>query len=50
MTIVKPGPTFEEVARNEIGEKTFASPALSEGQIFIRGDEHLFCIGKRVAP
>ena len=50
MTIVKPGPTFEEVARNELGEKTFASPALSEGQIFIRGAQHLFCIGKRVAP
>jgi hypothetical protein len=33
------------VARNEIGEKTFASPAISEGQIFLRGDKHLFCIG-----
>jgi outer membrane protein assembly factor BamB len=44
MNVVKPGPAFERVARNELGEKTFASPALSQGQIFLRGDKHLFCI------
>ncbi|MBI5385988.1 MAG: PQQ-binding-like beta-propeller repeat protein [Verrucomicrobia bacterium] len=45
MNVVKPGRRFDLVARNEIGEKTFASPALSRGQIFLRGDKHLFCIG-----
>jgi outer membrane protein assembly factor BamB len=45
MNVVRPGPEFARVARNEIGEKTFASPAISEGQIFLRGDKHLFCIG-----
>jgi len=45
MTIVKPGPPFEIVAKNELGEETYASPAISEGQIFLRGAEHLFCIG-----
>jgi hypothetical protein len=34
------------VAKNELGERTFASPAISGGQLFIRGDKHLFCIGK----
>jgi hypothetical protein len=43
-TVVRPGPTFEAVARNELGERCFASPALSQGQIFIRGDRHLFAI------
>ncbi len=43
--VVKVGPQFERVAQNEIGEKCFASPAISRGQIFLRGDEHLFCIG-----
>jgi hypothetical protein len=43
--VIKPGPTFTPVARNELGEKCFASPAISDGQIFIRGDKHLFCIG-----
>ena len=45
MTIVRPGPPFEIVAKNELGEETYASPAISEGQIFLRGAEHLFCIG-----
>lgn len=45
-TVVKPGPEFKAVEKNELGETVFASPAISEGQIFIRGDKHLFCIGK----
>jgi outer membrane protein assembly factor BamB len=44
-TIVKPGPTFEVIARNELGEKTFASPAISNGRLFLRSEQHLFCIG-----
>ncbi len=44
-TIVRPGPDFEVVAKNELGEKCFASPAISQGQIFIRSDQHLFAIG-----
>jgi outer membrane protein assembly factor BamB len=49
-TVVRPGPTFEAVARNELGERCFASPALSDGQIFIRSDRHLFCISSGVSP
>ena len=45
MNVVRPGPVFTRVAQNELDEKTFASPALSHGQIFIRGDKSLFCIG-----
>ncbi len=44
--VVKPGPEFQVVARNEIHEKCFASPAISKGQIFLRGEQHLFCVGK----
>ena len=43
--VVKPGPQFERVAKNEIGETCFASPAISAGRLYIRGDRHLFCIG-----
>ena len=46
MTVVKPGPEYVAVARNAIGEQTFASPAISDGQIFLRGEQHLFCIGR----
>jgi outer membrane protein assembly factor BamB len=44
-TVVKPGPQFVQVARNEIGERCFASPAISRKQIFLRGERSLFCIG-----
>ena len=44
--VVKAGPKFELVAENKLGEPTFASIAISQGQLFIRGDRHLFCIGK----
>lgn len=47
MHVVRLGPKYELVARNEIGERTFASPAFSGGQIFLRGESNLFCIGKR---
>jgi outer membrane protein assembly factor BamB len=45
MNVVRPGVAFTPIAQNELGEKTFASPAISQGQIFVRGDKHLFCIG-----
>lgn len=46
VNVVKVGPQFERVAQNDIGEKRFASPAISHGQIFLRGEKHLFCIGR----
>ncbi len=46
MHVVRVGPKFDLVARNEIGEKTYASPALSGDQIFLRSFTQLYCIGK----
>ena len=43
--IVRPGPEWELVAQNELGENCYSSPAISRGQIFIRGEHHLYCIG-----
>jgi len=42
--VVKAGRTYELIARNELGERTYASPAVSGGQIFLRGFQHLYCI------
>jgi len=44
-TVVRPGRTFEKLAENDLGEETFASPVLSQGQIFLRGVTHLYAIG-----
>ncbi len=46
INVIKPGPTFERVAKYAMGEGCYASPAISDGQVFLRGFEHLFCIGK----
>jgi hypothetical protein len=46
VNVIRPGPKFERVARMEMGEKFYASPAISHGQIFLRGDQSLFCIGR----
>jgi outer membrane protein assembly factor BamB/ferredoxin len=43
---VKAARTFEEGGRSDLGEATLASPAFADGRIYIRGDKHLFCIGK----
>ena len=45
--VVRPGPEFELISENPLNEECYASPALSDGQIFIRGVEHLYCIGQR---
>ncbi|MBK7711333.1 MAG: PQQ-binding-like beta-propeller repeat protein [Bacteroidales bacterium] len=47
ITVIKPGPRFESVAQNSIGEGMYASPAISNGRIYIRGFQHLFCIGEK---
>ncbi len=31
---------------NSLGQRTYASPAISEGRIYLRGTEDLFCIGE----
>ena len=43
-TLVKPGPTFDEVAVNDLGEACFASPAISEGRIYLRAEKHLYAV------
>jgi outer membrane protein assembly factor BamB len=46
-SVMKPGAEAQIIAKNELGERCFASPAISDGNIFIRGSKHLFCIGKK---
>lgn len=43
--IVKAGPKHEILGTNSIGEAVYASPAIADGRIFIRGEKNLYCIG-----
>ena len=42
--VLTAGPEFAVVAKNPLGEKCFSSPAFSDGELFLRGDRHLFKI------
>ncbi len=44
--VVRPGKKLDIVAENPLGEACYASPAVSNGQIFIRSESRLWCIGK----
>lgn len=46
-TVVKAGPKFEVLAENALNDYCLSSPAISNGQIFIRTSGNLYCIGKR---
>jgi outer membrane protein assembly factor BamB len=46
MKVIRPGEKLDIVANNDLGEPCYASPAISQGQIFIRGEKHLWCVGK----
>ena len=44
--VVRAGRAPQIVARNALGERALASPALSGGRLFLRTDEHLVAIGQ----
>jgi len=46
-TVLKPGPTFQTVAHNALGEPTSSSPAISNNHLFLRGSTHLYCFGAK---
>jgi outer membrane protein assembly factor BamB len=44
--MLKAGPRHEIVRTNTIGEPVYASAAIANGRIFIRGEKHLFAIAQ----
>ena len=47
LTVVfKAGPKFEVLAENDLDDYTLSSPAISDGQIFIRTSKFLWAIGR----
>jgi len=53
MFVFAAGPRFEPLARNELtsdGTQFNASPAVSRGQLLLRSDHALYCIGSTAKP
>jgi outer membrane protein assembly factor BamB len=46
-SVLEAQPHYELLRRNRLGEHTDASPAISDGEIFLRTHEHLWCIGAK---
>jgi outer membrane protein assembly factor BamB len=44
--VLEAGRESKILSRNKLEERTLASPAISNGQLFIRSDDSLFCVGK----
>lgn len=47
--VLKPGTTFERLAENPLGknETTRATPAFSNGLVFLRTHGNLYCFGRK---
>jgi outer membrane protein assembly factor BamB len=44
--VIRDSDKLEIVATNSVGETVDATPAAVDGELFIRGEKHLFCIAK----
>jgi outer membrane protein assembly factor BamB len=44
--VVRAGPKFELLATNPLGELLMATPAISEGMMYVRAQHHVFAIGR----
>jgi outer membrane protein assembly factor BamB len=47
MHLFEAGRVFKEIGKAPLGEETGATPAFAGGRIYIRGREHLYCIGAK---
>ena len=47
VAVLKAGREWEVLAVNDLGEGCYATPALSEGKIYLRSDQALYCFGAR---
>lgn len=45
--VIKAAREAKVVQTNKLGEQVFASPAISDGKIYLRGEKHLFCISQQ---
>ena len=44
--VIEDSPELKVVATNDIGETIDATPAPVDGELFIRGESHLYCFGE----
>lgn len=45
--VVKAGETFEQLGASSLDDGNYASPAISDGRIYLKGVKFLFCVGTK---
>jgi hypothetical protein len=45
LLVLRAGPKFDVLARVDMGETVFATPAISRGTMYVRTRGHLYAIG-----
>jgi outer membrane protein assembly factor BamB len=46
--VFRAGPTFELLAENQVDGYCLSTIAVSDGQLLVRTDKYLYCVGQRV--
>ena len=44
--VIKAGSEFEVIVSNPIGEICLSTPVITDGMIFVRGQNHIFCLSR----
>ena len=45
-TVIRPTGKFEKLAENRLDDAFYASPAVADGKLFLRGKRALYCVGQ----
>ncbi len=46
VAVIEDSSTFKTIATNTLDEGINATPAIVDDEIYLRGDQHLYCIGE----
>lgn len=49
-TVIEEGPEYKMLAQNDVGETCCASPAISQGNLFLRTEKAIYCIAGEAGP
>jgi outer membrane protein assembly factor BamB len=44
--VLRAGPQYDLVGTNDLGDSCAASPAVAAGKLILKGQQHLYCVGK----
>ncbi len=50
IVVVKAGPEFQLLKKNEMGEPLMATPAISGGSLLVRTEHHLWSVAQAIRP